>query len=744
MNWKLLRLRSGGGFLTFLSVVMLLALAPVTFVEEAIPEQKGTSQSAHDGSYVQWSKVEIALTGPESAGMSESNNPFLIDVFVQFTSPTGAQFEVPAFYEGDGKGGLDGNVWRARFAPDTVGTWQYQSSSDEPLLDGHSGTFEVTAPAGCSTYVPGSLPDFSCTGRLQAVNQHYLALADGTYWLKGGADDPEDFLAPGQTVGFPSKEAAVDYLAAQGVNSMYIMLHNVGGDEENVWPWVGDSDSEAEDNHEHFDVEKLAEWENLFTYIEDKGIVLHLVLEDDSGWSGFNRNLYYREMVARFGHHNGLYWNLSEEYNENYSSSEAKSFAELLSSLDAYDHPLTIHHQGSTDNWEPFVNDAHFDLTSFQSNRSPQNDEAAEWFEVANGAIPTLATSFDETGKIDSGDRTISRHIVWSVYMGGASFEMHTSPLSDYRDFADHFADMHRARTFFEQLPLYQMQPINDLVTSGEGYLFARPGLVYAAYLPEGDTIEIDLSSTASTFDVSWFDPRSGATQTDGATSGGATRSFTAPNDDDWVLLLERSGGGNVEPFATNGVVQGVANGQTTVSLTYYDDDGPGPYTFSVIDGPEHGTLQGSDANRIYMPDPGFTGSDSFTWRVNDGLADSNTATIIIQVSEGGDIQNQAPLAESKVVHAEASGSTDIQLTYMDPDNGPGPYSVEIQSPVRNGTLEGANNDWTYTPDPGFLGFDSFRWVVSDGEDDSDTAVIIVAVLADPYERHLPSIYKAH
>jgi hypothetical protein len=35
-------------------------------------------------------------------------------------------------------------------------------------------------------------------------------------------------------------------------------------------------------------------------------------------------------MVARFGHHNGLYWDLAEEYNEVYTADQMKTFAQLL------------------------------------------------------------------------------------------------------------------------------------------------------------------------------------------------------------------------------------------------------------------------------------------------------------------------------------------------------------------------------------------------------------------------------
>jgi hypothetical protein len=259
--------------------------------------------------------IEIELPGPDSLGMG-APNPFLIDVVVTFTGPQGQAYAVPAFFDGDGAGGMDGNIWRVRFSPDEEGSWSYLSSSAEPLLDGQTGDFLAGGKGDCQVSIEDGLPNYLCVGRLTHVGDHYLKFADGPYWLKGGAGEPEDFLSASEKAGFPSKEAAVDYLASKGANSMYLLLHNIDGDGKNIWPWVGSTQDEAKSNPERMDIAKLAVWENLFGYIQSKGINLHLVLEDDSAWTGFNRELYYREMIARFGHHNGLYWNLAEEYNE--------------------------------------------------------------------------------------------------------------------------------------------------------------------------------------------------------------------------------------------------------------------------------------------------------------------------------------------------------------------------------------------------------------------------------------------
>ena len=48
--------------------------------------------------------------------------------------------------------------------------------------------------------------------------------------------------------------------------------------------------------------------------------------------------------------------------------------------------------------------------------------------------------------------------------------------------------------------------------------------------------------------------------------------------------------------------------------------------------GPSHGTLSGIAPNLVYTPDAGYYGSDSFTFKANDGLADSNIATVKIAI----------------------------------------------------------------------------------------------------------------
>jgi hypothetical protein len=67
------------------------------------------------------------------------------------------------------------------------------------------------------------------------------------------------------------------------------------------------------------------------------------------------------------------------------------------------------------------------------------------------------------------------------------------------------------------------------------------------------------------------------------------------------------------------------------ISLLASDANGD-PLTYTIVSGPSNGSLSGTDSFRTYTPNVGFTGDDSFTFKANDGTADSNVSTVTITV----------------------------------------------------------------------------------------------------------------
>jgi len=88
----------------------------------------------------------------------------------------------------------------------------------------------------------------------------------------------------------------------------------------------------------------------------------------------------------------------------------------------------------------------------------------------------------------------------------------------------------------------------------------------------------------------------------------------------------------NTPPEAHSQSVSIKENTSETIILSGSDADND-PLTYTIIDQPDHGALSGAAPNLTYTPTAGYTGSDSFTFIVNDGKSDSPIATVNINVS---------------------------------------------------------------------------------------------------------------
>jgi VCBS repeat-containing protein len=165
------------------------------------------------------------------------------------------------------------------------------------------------------------------------------------------------------------------------------------------------------------------------------------------------------------------------------------------------------------------------------------------------------------------------------------------------------------------------------------------------------------------------------------------------------------------------------------ITLTGLDADGDllTYILLNTLTEPAHGTLTGSGASLVYTPDLNYVGSDSFTFKVNDGTLDSNFATISIKV----DAVNDAPVADDQNLSTPEDTTLGITLTGMDIDGDLLTYILlnTLIEPA-HGTLTGSGASLVYTPDLNYVGFDSFTFKVNDGTLDSVYATIQIKVTA--------------
>ena len=177
----------------------------------------------------------------------------------------------------------------------------------------------------------------------------------------------------------------------------------------------------------------------------------------------------------------------------------------------------------------------------------------------------------------------------------------------------------------------------------------------------------------------------------------------------------------NQAPVATAQAVSVNENDSASITLAGTDAENDS-LTFSVVTQPTHGALTGTAPSLTYTPTANFHGSDSFTFKVNDGALDSATATVSITVNH----INQAPVASSQRVELDENSETNVTLGATDVDVDLLTFAI-VDGPA-NGALSGIPPDLTYTPALNFHGSDSFTFKANDGALDSNTATVSITV----------------
>jgi hypothetical protein len=161
------------------------------------------------------------------------------------------------------------------------------------------------------------------------------------------------------------------------------------------------------------------------------------------------------------------------------------------------------------------------------------------------------------------------------------------------------------------------------------------------------------------------------------------------------------------------------------ITLGGWDAEGSA-LTFSLTALPTKGTLTGTPPNVTYTPPANVSGSDSFKFKVSDGLLTSAEATVSITITE----VNDAPVANSQFVTTSAGTPVPITLSGSDVEGYSLRYTVLTQ-PTR-GTLTGTPPALTYVPNPGATGVDNFTFKVKDWSLESPPATVRITVSPGP------------
>ena len=199
-------------------------------------------------------------------------------------------------------------------------------------------------------------------------------------------------------------------------------------------------------------------------------------------------------------------------------------------------------------------------------------------------------------------------------------------------------------------------------------------------------------------------------TASDSALSDTATISITVTPVNDAPIAADDSY--NVSPDNTLAVA--TASG---VIANDFDTEEDG-LSAVLISRPSNGVLTFSaDGSFIYTPNAGFNGLDVFSYKANDGTADSYFDAIV-RISVNPVID--APVANDQGVTTPEDTPVTITL-------GSSPLSFDVATQPGHGTLSGTAPNLIYTPAAGYYGSDSFSFTASDGAL-SDTATISITI----------------
>ena len=577
------------------------------------------------GELKQWHKVILTFDGPMT-GETNEINPFLnYRLQVEF-SKEDRVYSVPGFYAADGNaaesGESQGNKWQVVFCPDDFGLWNYHvtflhgsnvaianTDDDAKPLPGHGYKGELYIKP---TDKKGH--DFRARGRIGYTGDHYLRFSgDGSPFLKAGADSPENFLGyvdfdntyyggkgdsrAGEAdpntrlhrfethsqdwrMGDPAWHGgkgkgmigALNYLASKGINSVYMLTNNVGGDGKDVFPWI-----EYNSDFTRFDVSKLAQWEIVFSHMDRLGMMCHFVTQEtenelllDSGNLGLTRKLYYRELIARFSHHLGITWNLGEEngvapwlgYGQN--DRQRKDMASYFKQHDPYGNFVVVHTMIDPPLREETLSNllGYPDLNgpSLQTSIDDVHAETLKWRKrSAEKGIKWVVNS-DEIGPASTGakpdesdpDHDEIRHkVLWGNLMAGGGgvewyfgYEFPHNDLNceDWRSRDRLWEQTSLAVNFFQtHVPFTVMQPADSMVLPENHYCLARQDDLFLVYIPEGAHTSVK-TNPSKRYQVKWFDPRSGRLIPDDTTYLGIDTLHVQLNGQDnrgdWVVMI--------------------------------------------------------------------------------------------------------------------------------------------------------------------------------------------------------------
>ena len=199
-------------------------------------------------------------------------------------------------------------------------------------------------------------------------------------------------------------------------------------------------------------------------------------------------------------------------------------------------------------------------------------------------------------------------------------------------------------------------------------------------------------------------------------------RSYDGKAYNDYISITANP---NNPPYATDDSASTMEDTPVEGNVLTNDSDIDGNLlTATLSAAPANGTATVQpDGFFVYRPNENFNGDDSFEYVVSDGKGGTDSGRVTIMIAP----VNDPPVAQDSVASVDEDSSVSIPISSNDPDGDE--LTITVMQDPQNGDLsENSDGTFAYIPYENYFGPDSFKYIVADGESQSNEATVTITI----------------
>jgi hypothetical protein len=474
----------------------------------------------------------------------------------------------------------DGSVLRVRFMPAVVGEYSYSVSYRQgEFTQSHNGTFRATA--GRRRGPIRVDPKYPWHFIWEGTGEHYFFNGTTAFWLMGWRDDR-------------MINNSIERLHNLKVNRMRVLL---SGAANIYWgeavmpgrnftlflrPWIAQRPASFDSpsiDYSRFNLPYWQKWDRMLRFARERDMIISVILDISTHAAqaragSEDERRYIRYAVARLSAFSNITYDLGDDLDSFRDEKWAHETGTLIESWDPYkhlasSHPVHREHQDRASDW--------FGFTSIQNWSHQQHALMLEEREIQKKTGRIIPQANEEYGYEDhyphwahapTGESAETlRQMAWDIAMAGAYGTAGESARRGTNVWPDTGGGWINGRgddtmvmlkgyehmvDFFTSFEWWKTEPHDELVNNG-AYCLAKPGEIYAIYLPlrplcgNGEHFgyqsacgSVTIKLEPGTYEAKWFGAFTGEVVPLPPVQGPAWTLPDPPGWLDWALLLQK------------------------------------------------------------------------------------------------------------------------------------------------------------------------------------------------------------